>query len=657
MTRLPRRHAQRKALNRGRTKTHLFQQTPQACPQIAMAKCRAKSFPFDDEDEKDSSSSSDSDSERNHDSGYSSDSVIEQAEYYQRLQGSFREAGPTMAILEESARRGMETEGKKWNEFCEKTTSTNPERRDPVAALIAAGSTPRSQDPAQPNSPEVMDTSTFKTYLTWRRDQGPRIKRQGTIATYWHSLSMYYQRTAKDYLHGSILLDMKNWIPELGLDNSDKEKASLHVVDLYTLQNGLWVRDKGIFPHERLRVQESPLNIFSLCTSTRPAALVGISPLLYEALEFQVFPPPVLGHPSLVVLVLNLTNIKRSGGKKRPKKFTFYEGENMICCPVLFVLSLALADKAFKNKFTSLAQIHSLIVPPTTDRIRLKWDDDWKQRPIFRDVEPKPKVVRVSQHDDLKQLPPCRDVETRSKGVQALTPEERRHVMGNRGDVYERYYMSTFIDADYQAINLGTTRREDLIRHVGRLERHEGAPCELNDEQKLEISNNPEVVALIESREKHAREIKMLGYRTNKAAEGTLCHERYTTAQRKLNSLKNKLRDVLLERAINNFHETVHVAEVDRQMLGILPDEVLTPSYIEYELEERATAARLLFQPVEDLDVFQFANLRVQLVQALTQLCHRQESPLSEGTSGLSTLQGWLPLKGFTALIKAVQRS
>lgn len=81
-----------------------------------MAKRRAKTSSFDDEDEKDSSSNSDSDSERNHDSGYSSDSVIEQAEYYQRMQCRFREAGPTMANLEESAKRGMETEGKKWNE-------------------------------------------------------------------------------------------------------------------------------------------------------------------------------------------------------------------------------------------------------------------------------------------------------------------------------------------------------------------------------------------------------------------------------------------------------------------------------------------------------------------------------------------------------------
>ena len=90
--------------------------------------------------------------------------------------------------------------------------------------------------------------------------------------------------------------------------------------------------------------------------------------------------------------------------------------------------------------------------------------------------------------------------------TEALTPEERRHVMGSRGDVYERHHMSTFIDADCRAINLGTTRREDLIRHVGRLERHEGSPEELNDEQKLEISNDAEVVALIEDREERPKD-------------------------------------------------------------------------------------------------------------------------------------------------------
>jgi hypothetical protein len=65
-------------------------------------------------------------------------------------------------------------------------------------------------------------------------------------------------------------------------------------------------------------VQISPLLIFAGCTSTRPKALVGKRPLLYKDIEFQVFPSPVKGRPLVIILVLNLKYIKRSGEKKKP---------------------------------------------------------------------------------------------------------------------------------------------------------------------------------------------------------------------------------------------------------------------------------------------------------------------------------------------------
>lgn len=46
------------------------------------------------------------------------------------------------------------------------------------------------------------------------------------------------------------------------------------------------------------------------------------------------------------------------------KMFAFYEAEDLAFCGVAFILSLALADNAFENKFTSLEGIYSLIVPP-----------------------------------------------------------------------------------------------------------------------------------------------------------------------------------------------------------------------------------------------------------------------------------------------------
>jgi hypothetical protein len=200
--------------------------------------------------------------------------------------------------------------------------------------------------------------------------------------------------------------------------------------------------------------------------------------------------------------------------------------------------------------------------------------------------------------------------------------------MGNRGDVYERHYMPAFIDADCQAIYLGATRRDDLIRAVGRLERHDQAPTELTDVQKQEIWNDPDIVKLIRVRERYAAKIKKSGYSTIKAAKGTSWYERHGKAQRDINNLKTKLSNALLEKTIDEFHETVHSAEVDRQMRGILPaPDVLAPSAIEYELKERATIARLLFQPLDDLKEDELYPVRIRLVESLVQLSKRQATP------------------------------
>ena len=200
--------------------------------------------------------------------------------------------------------------------------------------------------------------------------------------------------------------------------------------------------------------------------------------------------------------------------------------------------------------------------------------------------------------------------------------------MGNRGDVYERYYMPNFIARDTLAIYLGTTPRDDLIKAVGHLERHEDAPVRLTDAQKREIWNNPEVVSLLRYRESYAAKIKQQGYATIKAAEGTKYFTRHAEVQREINSLKTKLGRKLLDETIDKFHETVHSDEVERQMRGILPsNEVLNPSTIKYELDERATVARLLFQPFNDMSLQEVSQVRIQVVDAIMQLCSRQETP------------------------------
>lgn len=160
-----------------------------------------------------------------------------------------------------------------------------------------------------------------------------------------------------------------------------------------------------------------------------------------------------------------------------------------------------------------------------------------------------------------------------------------------------------------------TTRRDDLVQAVGHLKRHSRAPDELNDAQKDEIRSHLELIELARCRERYAEKIKQCGYPTIKAAKGTKWFEWHDAAQRNVNSVRTKLTGEKLDKIIDDFHETVHAKEVDRQMRGIVPSPAdLNPSTIEYELEERATVARLLFQPLDDLKLDQMFRGRIQLV-------------------------------------------
>jgi hypothetical protein len=81
----------------------------------------------------------------------------------------------------------------------------------------------------------------------------------------------------------------------------------------------------------------------------------------------------------------------------------FYDNDgNLICNPVMYMMALAFADNAFENNFTCPEEIYRLVVPPESDRIRLRWKDSWAETPIFRDIENTANGVRVSRTKSLQ---------------------------------------------------------------------------------------------------------------------------------------------------------------------------------------------------------------------------------------------------------------
>ena len=70
-----------------------------------------------------------------------------------------------------------------------------------------------------------------------------------------------------------------------------------------------------------------------------------------------------------------------------PSSSVFVWDVPLVCNPVMYMLALAFVDNAFENDFTGPEDIYKLIVPPETDRIRLRWKDSWAETPVFYDIE------------------------------------------------------------------------------------------------------------------------------------------------------------------------------------------------------------------------------------------------------------------------------
>ncbi|CAG9952415.1 unnamed protein product [Clonostachys rosea f. rosea IK726] len=513
---------------------------------------------------------SESDLESLVDSGYGSaeDDPENEARFYESFEAECEVEGPTMSVHKANTKKMTEPEEMRWNRYC----------------II------RKRDPDE--SMKACNASFIKSYLHWRVKHS-RIRKVSSILTYWNVLSMVYAVKTQRYMDGGMLYDIGNWIhaklaPEFNLDYSKKEKSGLFVQDLDLILYHHWVHDKAVYDHEHLRASMSTILVLAGATATRPDALIGN--VLYKHVEFQLFPPPAGQLRPRLGLVLNLEHLK--GGEDH-KIFGFYEEDDLIHDPVLHVMFHAFADGAFENELTCPEQIYDMTVPEYLDRIRLLWKEEWRERPLFRDVE----GLQIASNKALKyrkvrgflirlgrELGYAKQLEfydlRRGSGQKlnkALTPEERNKAMGHRlGDsgTYVRYYMPNFIGADVQSIIFGSTPQTDLIHLMGRLHRHQHAPKALTDQQKLEVTQDIRLTRYVEKRKRALERIKRAGYASAPAAKDTPDGKAYDRYRKKVETVRNVLLRKRMERAVQEFHETIHSKEVDQQLQGIKPTEV-----------------------------------------------------------------------------------
>ena len=198
---------------------------------------------------------------------------------------------------------------------------------------------------------------------------------------------------------------------------------------------------------------------------------------------------------------------------------------------------------------------------------------------------------------------------------------------------YQRYYMPVHLNQHVQAVVFGMVEQKDMVRIVGQRDRDAKAPkCfgDLSKAQKAAIINDPTVLGFQNERDNCKEQIYALGFdKIHDAAGKTEWYNKYIKANARLNAKKAILKERALNITIAEYHKNVDTIEINNQLKGIMPndDDILNPPNLKYELEDRAMAARLFYQPVEGVEAKDIFCRRIDSINCLTRLCGARESP------------------------------
>jgi hypothetical protein len=214
-----------------------------------------------------------------------------------------------------------------------------------------------------------------------------------------------------------------------------------------------------------------------------------------------------------------------------------------------------------------------------------------------------------------------------------VTTAERNQVLGQSGDVYERYYTPTNTGHDFQAICFGTPSEEELIQSVASmgLSRDKRAPKELNDAQRKQVQEDPSLVNLRNERAAYMKQLKSQSDSSLSAVEKELLRKKYDQTGHKIVNVRQRLLRLRLKEVIREFHDSIDALEIAKQLNGKEAREAIMLPAIEFEFPERGIIAAMLFKPIST------EQIRIKFVYAMARLFKLRETRSSKATKRKAT--------------------
>ncbi|KAK4443569.1 hypothetical protein QBC34DRAFT_488318 [Podospora aff. communis PSN243] len=419
-------------------------------------------------------------------------------------------------------------------------------------------------------------------------------------------------------------------------------KPLLGTDDLLALLTFNLAYDTGVVPLEAHRVQLSGAYLGLAYTGAQPAEIVDneksrpndgsweeiFGPnqttgrgrpkaLCYEDVLLMVVRHPDTGTD---VLAMSIKFIHHKGADNKPKPtiFFFTMARKVILCLITVIISQALRDQAFAARnLISAGDVFQTRNKSPVICTPLRWKESMLKVPIFRSPDGPLRDDMERQTLDAGFEKPFGPKAFR-KASDAVRDQMMRH--DPKWATFNSAYINEKVQFDIQNTVLDEPSEDGLIRlftHMSLMRDPRAAKDMVRDEVWSSLPPYPEIEELQRQREElKGRSYQIKGHDDEEMIRSLTRQIRAKRAERG-KRIRSKYREFY-------FHNRP-TWDIERQAVPDEEEEYVTP-VIDLHIAERAELAELLVNQPDSLAGDGFKQLRVQAVELMVALCHRQET-------------------------------
>uniref|UniRef100_A0A093UP37 Uncharacterized protein n=1 Tax=Talaromyces marneffei PM1 TaxID=1077442 RepID=A0A093UP37_TALMA len=399
----------------------------------------------------------------------------------------------------------------------------------------------------------------------------PGIGKLSSLGQDWKSFLRYYEAATGSPLDEELGRKMnkrlrKLALTEFELDTDEKEKTPMYIEDLVPLQETVLRTQEKRFWLGLQRIQQCLYNVMACFTVNRIDAMRNLQ---YKHLQCSMQRDP-RGGPPLILLEITNKFAKKHMGVTQANTFVIPEilyDPSLMLSPHSFLLGILLRNEAFRApNLRSMEDLRRLFIGRGRQQLPLPLKPEMADYYVFCRVEAKRGKVTVNPKLPITKATLTKQI--RDFGEIAGFPwavfTHRFRYGGGTIINPSGKALTARIHVDMQALMRGLEPDSELMRAVTRMGRwmDPRRPRELTDEQKASVEDDPELVKVIEKRDRLALELQ------SQSRKDEVQLARLKRLKKAVTNTRQRLLYALRSRIRREFDDEQAVIDIEQQLAG-----------------------------------------------------------------------------------------